>query len=341
MHWRSTLLFGGDDGSLYGDTWILSDRCWVKAADSGPTPRYQHAMASARGRIVLFGGWDGQRTGDTWEWDGTTWTQVSASGPSARYGHAMAYDSARERTVLFGGWSGSLSRETWEWDGATWGLVANDGPVGRAYHAMVYDSVRRETIVIGGDDGEPRDDVWAWNGASWHRLPDMDALPVMGHAAVFDESAGLTVTNGGRSFNGSGFAQLGETWVMDAEFWELRAGVTTAANLAVDAERGVVVGCSATAEWNGVTWERSGGGVGFAPAATDCVNGRGVIAQVSNGTYHWDGFAWTQIPGANGPTADVGAATACDCSRSCLVLFQTGWTWNSTATRGNTRRRMH
>ena len=88
---------------------------WTLKSNSGPSPRYYHALAydSARGVTVLFGGYDiGGDNGETWEWDGTSWTLRSSTGPSRRELHAMAYDSARGVTVLFGGNRGG--GETWE-----------------------------------------------------------------------------------------------------------------------------------------------------------------------------------------------------------------------------------
>jgi len=165
------VLFGGYDYSSgdRNDTWEWEGTTWTQVADSGPSPRRNHAMAydSARGVTVLFGGYDDwDYHNDTWEWDGATWTQVADSGPSGRHGHAMAYDSARGVVVLFGGYDGmDPANDTWEWDGTIWTQVADSGPTRRYGHAMAYDGARGVTVLFGGDQGAwYRDDTWEWAG---------------------------------------------------------------------------------------------------------------------------------------------------------------------------------
>src|SRR5436190_1970912 len=119
---------------------------WTQQNVSGPSPRYQYAMAydAARGVIVLFGGSSGAgQFGDTWEWNGAgAWTQRSVNGPSPRFLHAMAYDAARGVSVLFGGLGMDYSGQTWEWNGAgagAWTQRAASGPSPRIGSAMCYD----------------------------------------------------------------------------------------------------------------------------------------------------------------------------------------------------------
>src|SRR6187549_3658789 len=121
------------------------DCLWTQRAVSGPSARYEHAMAydAARARVVLFGGREQfPLTGvfaDTWEWDGSAWLQRQVTGPSARWGHAMAYDVDSQRIVLFGGRGiAGLLGDTWEWDGSAWAQRIN-GPPARAGHAMAFD----------------------------------------------------------------------------------------------------------------------------------------------------------------------------------------------------------
>jgi hypothetical protein len=125
-----TILFGGDTGSLDGETWEWDGTSWGKMTptdpngDANPSPRFGHAMVydSAQGKTVLFGGSTGALEGETWEWDGTSWAKKTSadpegdSNPSGRYLHALAHESARGKTVVFGGDTGSLDGETWEWD---------------------------------------------------------------------------------------------------------------------------------------------------------------------------------------------------------------------------------
>jgi len=64
-------MFGGRRvGSAYlGDTWEWNGSSWTQVATTGPSARWEHAMAydSLRGRIVLFAGFN--TLDDTWEWD--------------------------------------------------------------------------------------------------------------------------------------------------------------------------------------------------------------------------------------------------------------------------------
>jgi hypothetical protein len=65
------ILFGGYDNNFKGDTWAWNGATWSLIATTGPSPRYDHAMAydSIRGKIVLYGGLqDITEVGDTWEW---------------------------------------------------------------------------------------------------------------------------------------------------------------------------------------------------------------------------------------------------------------------------------
>ena len=120
---HKTVLFGGFGSSVFGDTWEWDGTDWAQVATTGPTPRYDLALAYDSGccaQTTLFGGYDGNpptgRTSDTWSWNGTLWSQISASGPSARNGHKMTYDSGRSRLVLFGGYALPVgyNGETWE-----------------------------------------------------------------------------------------------------------------------------------------------------------------------------------------------------------------------------------
>lgn len=106
--------FGGQGGPSWqtlGDTLQLTTAAWtVTSPASGPTARYDHAMAydAARQRSVLFGGQGGTLRDDTWEWDGAAWLpRPTTVHPSARSGAALAFDPVRNRMVLFGGRGGT------------------------------------------------------------------------------------------------------------------------------------------------------------------------------------------------------------------------------------------
>ena len=132
-----------------GDTWRWNGTSWQYAADSGPTPRYAHAMAfdDRRGVALMYGGEGARAFVDLWEWDGNRWREIplQAPNPGPRYSPGLAFDSRRGRLVLYGGLvhdsSGRTRRmdDTWEWDGVRW---------------------RR--IHLG--------DTWEWDGTAWRRV---------------------------------------------------------------------------------------------------------------------------------------------------------------------------
>ncbi len=171
-----TVLFGGLNGSPFGDTWEWNGSTWTSVAANGPPARIRHSMAydSVRGKTVLFGG-DALSVftefGDTWEWDGAVWTNVATNGPGARTAHALAFDSQRGRTVMFGGVSGSGAThteygDTWEWGGNNWVLASTVGPSSRVHHAMAYDSQRGRTVLFGGGSSTPLGDTWEWGAGN-------------------------------------------------------------------------------------------------------------------------------------------------------------------------------
>jgi len=245
-----TVLFGGADPSVNGDTWEWDGTSWTLRSSSGPSPRAGHAMAYdiARGVTVLFGGASYGYDGETWEWDGTSWTLRSSSGPSPRTYHAMAYDSARGVTVLFGGeHSEGYYGDTWEWDGpnTSWTLRSSSGPSARYAPAMAYDSARGVTVLFGGYDGNWYGDTWEWDGpnTSWTLRSSSGPSPRAGHAMAYDSARGVTVLFGGNidlSYN-----YKGDTWEWDGTSWTLRSSSGPSPRvvhaMAYDIARGVTV----------------------------------------------------------------------------------------------------
>jgi hypothetical protein len=176
---QRTFLYGGAADAPLGDSWTWSGQHWSQVADTGPSPRFDHAMCfdGARSAALLFGGKSGdQLFADTWSWNGEYWTQVEDTGPSARSGHGMAFDPGRSRVVLFGGRSAAgMMRDTWEWDGESWTQVEDTGPAARCYHGMAYDLVRQKTLLFGGEaeDGTSLADTWEWDGNGWTQIEDI------------------------------------------------------------------------------------------------------------------------------------------------------------------------
>ncbi len=117
------VLFGGErsDWSSWlslGDTWEFDGRQWSLRSTSGPSPRYNHAMAfdEARGVTVLYGGVDEETWGlaDVWEWDGASWSERPHTGPTGREGHVLIYDPIHRGVLLHGGSWDEDARAIWE-----------------------------------------------------------------------------------------------------------------------------------------------------------------------------------------------------------------------------------
>jgi hypothetical protein len=138
------IVFGGYNGSVYGDLWVLT-----------------HA-----------GGVSGS----------PAWTQLSPAGatPTARYAHTAVYDAANNRMIIYGGHSKQAAdgTETWVLANANglggapyWTLTSSNGPQ-RSLQSAIYDPATNKMIIFGGQvpksvNGDPTDDhVWVLNDAS-------------------------------------------------------------------------------------------------------------------------------------------------------------------------------
>jgi hypothetical protein len=135
------VLFGGKSAAgVLNDTWEWDGLAWTQQQDTGPSPRWHHALAFdlVHNLVVLFGGdpGNGNALGDTWSWDGSTWTQITTFGANPRFNAAMV--STDVQIALFGGTdsSNAVFRETWTFDGKHWTHRQDIGPVARFSHAM-------------------------------------------------------------------------------------------------------------------------------------------------------------------------------------------------------------
>jgi hypothetical protein len=121
------ILFGGigveaGPAAAPSDTWAWDGHLWTQVADTGPSARLGHAMATVDSSIVLFGGQvarpdgaSGVSLGDTWAWTAGVWRQTQDIGPGPRSSHAMDYvvaDSSASIT-LFGGQGSGALQDTW------------------------------------------------------------------------------------------------------------------------------------------------------------------------------------------------------------------------------------
>jgi len=138
------IVFGGFNGSPYGDVWLL-----------------MHAGAVS---------------------GSPAWTQLKPTGttPSARYQHSAVYDPDSNRMIIYGGHTKNQAdiTETWVLANANglggapyWTLTSSDGPQ-RALHSAVYDPGTNKMIIFGGQvpkavNGNPTDDhVYILNDAN-------------------------------------------------------------------------------------------------------------------------------------------------------------------------------
>ncbi len=257
---QQIVMFGGtanedDYGENYDRrTWIWDGTSWSVAAESGPLPRKEHAMAydSWRGKVVMFGGRyldDTVTFGDTWEWDGSTWNHIEIDGPTERAGCAMVFDAKRGKTVLYGGFKkqniGAEVRTvyqygTWEYDGKRWIRVHNSGvnPVSgtepglRSGHAMVYDDARGKTVLFGGSCCTPDGGCayytgpLEWDGSNWQWANVFTTVtPRTQTAMAYDSLRSTTVLFGGTDvFEGDTWEYDGNDWARTA--WNELQGLT-------------------------------------------------------------------------------------------------------------------
>ena len=126
------LLFGGWNGSNFGDTWRLSGNQWTQMTPSfAPSARWGQRMAYSPqlGGIVLHGGLAQVfPSAETWLWRGTTWIPLLGNGP-ARLNAIMYEDWQSGLVGMFGGSDQSLANvdETWVLTGSS---PANWSPFG-------------------------------------------------------------------------------------------------------------------------------------------------------------------------------------------------------------------
>jgi galactose oxidase-like protein len=261
---KRTVLFGGEAGAKFGDTWEWNGHLWVQVADSGPSPRARHAMAydQNRNRVVLFGGASqGNLVGDTWEWDGEYWTEVADTGPPARQYLAMASDTQRKRIVLFGGVAVATYGDTWEWDGNQWTQHEGVGPPARANHAMAHDPQRQRTVIYGGRAGVNFTDTWEWDGSQWLQVAHFGPNSLLSPAMAFN-GRGVTLfggaklqlvpRDGGMDYT---FIPYGETWEWDGKLWVERRDFGPGARvdhaMSYDSARKVIVMFGGTGDASG------------------------------------------------------------------------------------------
>ncbi|MBP7933424.1 MAG: hypothetical protein KA354_02140 [Phycisphaerae bacterium] len=358
-----TVMFGGQLGFAFGETWEWDGSAWSLRSTSGPSARSGHALAydSTRGVTVLFGGTAGSATSysdETWEWDGTSWVQRNpVHMPPALTSHAMVYDVSRGVVLLFGGWmTGSYMSDTWTWDGTDWALLDPAvRPSPRYEHAMVYDRDREVTVLFGGwGSGGAVNDTWEWDGAVWaERSPAARPSPRERHAMVYDGARRVITLYGGKTS-----PYTNETWEWDGVSWAKRAPVASPPSRwdhgmvydpiqqAAMVFGGSLQGGSAgsdTWQWNGGEWIQIARGSPSPRRAHAMAydSDREVVVLfggTSGGaeTWEYDGNLWV-LKATTGPSPRHGHAMAYDSDRHVVVLFGGNsagvetWEWDGVA----------
>ena len=221
---QTTVVFGGANPDVTGDTWEWHDQTWSSLASlAGPTRRLALSTAfdAARREVVLFGGLvNGTNlANDTWVFDGSRWKQrMTTVAPPVRNRGALAYDARRRRTVMFGGFNGGSLDDTWEWDGTAWTeLMPATRPSPRTAAAFAYDPSRGLTMMVGGLDpnGLIPNDTWTWDGTTWTRAMPATTPTGTALALAFDVASARMVllTNVGSAT--TWWEWTGTDWVPD------------------------------------------------------------------------------------------------------------------------------
>lgn len=213
------LAFGGRTGLLpHGELREFRNGVWTTLTNSGPPPRYDHAMWTQPAGTFVFGGTNaaGNRLGDTWQWNGAAWTRLTATpSPSPRSNARVAYDSVHARLVLFGGDDGSVRNDTWLFDGTTW--QSAQPPVSPPAHArpgMAFDPLRGRVVLCGDGLTISPNDTWEWDGSTWQQIPTMHAPGLGSFELCFDARLARIVAFS--TFSGPGL----QMWTYDGIDWQ-------------------------------------------------------------------------------------------------------------------------
>lgn len=233
------ILFGGDAGSILGDTWNWDGTIWnlLTPLNSPPPTRFASmAFDPATGQLILFGGIPSSGfSNKTWNWDGATWTDITPGNPldspSARATPALAFDSATGQMILFGGNGSGVFNDTWSWNGTIWTDITpvnpSDSPSARTLASMAFDPATGQLILFGGifvslpSPAVFFNETWSWDGINtkWTNITPVNPADSpsarRGASMAFDQATGQLILFGG--FNTSG--ALGDTWSWDGSNW--------------------------------------------------------------------------------------------------------------------------
>jgi hypothetical protein len=226
----SVVLFGGEGGRIFNDTWTYRSGGWASVPCAvAPSARYGAAMAfdAADGYVVLFGGTTSTPFGgpgalnDTWAFSAGTWTRITTqSSPSPRFGATMTYDVRDNAVVLFGG---SSFPDTWEYRAGHWvNVTGGITPSPRFFVQMAYDAA--DGYVVMFEQGVYSEGLtWSFQAGSWtNRTASTQPPERSGGGMVFDLAIGSVVMFGGLNSVGAGYGgELNDTWVYRSATWTL------------------------------------------------------------------------------------------------------------------------
>lgn len=225
-----TVLFGGEQGGLRGDTWELVNGAAAPATfvdvptTSTPPPMSQHAVAALPGGgLLLFGGTT--TTGFpllTYKLQAGVWSkQFSLLNPMVRSEASLILDPRVQNNLLFGGRNplGTPLDDTWTFAGDQWThRVLSVAPTPRSAHRMAYDAARQVALLFGGRDANDAalGDQWAWSGTAWTRmLPPLLPPARHSHGLAYDALRDRVVCYGGSDAGG----RRDDLWEWNGTVW--------------------------------------------------------------------------------------------------------------------------
>ncbi len=193
------VLFGGQDGAYYNDTWALlleGTPHWLRLLPGGTLPpaRMGHTAIydPVRDHMIVFGGYNGSDLSDVWQLslaEGGAWTQQFPTGtnPGPRGYASAVYDPASDTMLLLCGRHGSTYyNDVWRLSLAAtpmmWTSVGPSGvpPAPRDAQSAIYDPTRGRIVIFGGYSPIFRRDVWALTlgpSPGWSELQPTGSLP--------------------------------------------------------------------------------------------------------------------------------------------------------------------
>jgi RHS repeat-associated protein len=363
----AVLLFGGQSGAPFGDTWL-----WT----TPPTPpRSVSAVGGAGSATVswtspyLSGGAAITQYTVVSSPDGVTTTTAGATTATVsglRTG--VAYTFTVTATNLVGTSAASAPSSPVTTLGGTgsseWLHLTPSGsaPSARTSAAMVYVDTANSALLFGGLAGSTnQSDTWTWSGSAWtQRTPSSAPSARSAAALAYDKSAQRAVLFGGTT----GTLPQNDLYTWDGTTWTrqlpaLSPTPRSAAAMAYDDhDRDTVLfggsGSSLldndTWLWSGTAWTqavitspppaRSNGSLAYDPAtASLLLFGGSGSSGVLNDTWQWSGGTWTQLHPATTPPARSNATLVWDAAQQDLVLFggvvngadaADTWVWNGT-----------